>query len=339
MMETTATTSQKEAALGALFGALVGDAAGAPLEFKSPLSLADVQHALTMPGGGVWAVAPGQITDDGELTLSLLRALAADTRFDLETIARHYADWVRSDPYDIGNTTSRSLGAFLDPQWQPICDREGYAAGISQAAAARCMDSKSNGSLMRATPLAVWGHRLTVTELADYARQDSSLSHPNPSCWQAVAAYVIAIAHLINHRDAQGGDRQGAFDAALHWATSHANSEVQAWLDDAAAGRAVPYEPQIGFVRIGFTHAFRHLQQGSGYLEAVTETLVGGGDTDTNACIVGGLIGAAVGVDAIPSALRQAILTCETAQGRPRPDFLHPRQLSALVAKAAGWPC
>ena len=117
----------------------------------------------------------------------------------------------------------------------------------------------------------------------------------------------------------------------MNWATHHADAEVQGWLADAAQGLDVPYEPQIGFVRIGFTHAFRHLQQGTGYVAAVTETLAGGGDTDTNACIVGGLIGAAVGADAIPLALRQAVLTCDTAQGQPRPAFLHPQQVPGLV--------
>jgi ADP-ribosylglycohydrolase len=313
----TTTTATKDAALGAVLGALVGDAAGAPLEFMSPPpTVADAERALTMPGGGVWRVAPGQITDDGELTMCLLRALAAQPTFDLEGIAQAYAAWVRSGPYDIGNTTRMALGCFDQRQWRDLCERDGYAAGMTQAAATLCMGSKSNGSLMRATPLGVWGHRLAATALADYARQDSCLSHPNPSCWQAVAAYAIAIAHLLNHR----GDRQGAFAAAVNWANQGADSEVQGWLTDAAQGLDLPYEPQIGFVRIGFTHAFRHLLQGSDYVAALTETLAGGGDTDTNGCIVGGLIGAAVGAEAIPPALRNAVLTCDTALGQPRPQ-------------------
>ena len=320
--------NKRDAALGAILGALVGDAAGAPLEFMEPSpTVVDAERALTMPGGGVWGVAPGQITDDGELTICLLRGLAAGSTFHLEAIAQEYAEWVRSNPYDIGNTTRLGLGCFQDPRWRSLCEREGYAVGMTKAAATECMASKSNGSLMRATPLGVWGHRLSALELADHARQDSCLSHPNPSCWQAVAAYAIAIAHLLNHH----GDRERAFAAAEAWAVAHANGEIAEWLTDAAQGVIVPYEPQIGFVRFGFTHAFRHLLRGTNYTDALLETLAGGGDTDTNACIVGGLIGAAVGAEAIPLPLRNAILTCETAQGRPRPDFLHPRQVPALV--------
>lgn len=311
-----------DAALGALLGACVGDAAGAVLEFmEPPPTIAQVQWALTMPGGGVWGVAPGQITDDGELMLCLAQALAESPTFDLEPIARTYAAWIDSPPFDIGSTTSRALGAARGGQ--------AYAATMTAAAARYSMDSKANGSLMRAAPLGVWGHRLSAPALADCARQDSCLSHPNPSCWQAVACYSIALAHLMIHL----GDRQGAFAAALAWATTQANAEVQGWLTDAAANKAVSYAPQIGFVRIGFTHAFRHLRWGTDLVTALTETLAGGGDTDTNACIVGGLLGAAGGAEAIPASLRQAVLTCDTTQGRSRPAFLHPRQIPTLVAK------
>ena len=55
-------------------GALVGDAAGAVLEFVR-FKDDDVHTALTFPGGGAMKVGKGQITDDGELTLCLARGL------------------------------------------------------------------------------------------------------------------------------------------------------------------------------------------------------------------------------------------------------------------------
>lgn len=312
-----------DAALGALLGACVGDAAGTVLEFmEPPPTPADVAWAMTMPGGGVWGVAPGQITDDCELMLCLAQALAESPTFDLERIARNYAAWIASPPFDIGTTTSRAMGSVRGAD-------SSYAATMSGAAARYCMESKSNGSLMRAAPLGVWGHRLSPVALADCARQDSCLSHPNPSCWQAVACYSLAIAHLMQHL----GDRQGAFAAAQGWAWANANDEVQQWLTDAQQNVAIPYTPQIGFVRIGFTHAFRHLVLGTDFVTALVETLAGGGDTDTNACIVGGLLGAADGADAIPYTMRQAVLHCDTTKGRPRPPFLHTQQVPNLVGK------
>jgi len=55
----------------AVWGALIGDAAGATLEMivRKP-ERAKVLHALKKVGGGCWRTAPGQITDDGEMVWS-----------------------------------------------------------------------------------------------------------------------------------------------------------------------------------------------------------------------------------------------------------------------------
>ena len=44
------------------------------------------------------------------------------------------------------------------------------------------MQSKANGALMRVTPLAVWGHRLSDEQLADCARREAALTHPHTTC-------------------------------------------------------------------------------------------------------------------------------------------------------------
>ncbi|MEN8215805.1 MAG: ADP-ribosylglycohydrolase family protein [Pseudomonadota bacterium] len=319
-----------DAALGSFLGACVGDAAGAKLEFigHKP-SIDEVKQAMTMPGGGVWRVAPGQITDDSELALCLAQALATDGDFNLEKIAQNYAKWIESPPFDIGFTTSASLGCFKDRKWRQVCETEGYAVAMTKAARERCLNSKANGSLMRCSPLGIWGSRLDDNELAQCAIKDSSLSHSNESCCHAVACYVIAIASLIENQ----GDRAMAFKRAVAWADNHACAEVRSWLMDAKNNVEVSYFPQAGFVKIAFVHAFRHLLLGTRYSDAIFETLSGGGDTDTNACIVGGLIGAACGSSSIPEQMKQAVLNCDTQLGEYRPPFLHTTQLPDLTKR------
>jgi ADP-ribosylglycohydrolase len=109
-------------------------------------------------------------------------------------------------------------------------------------------------------------------------------------------------------------------------------------LEDAVdRGVAVPFSPQDGFVKIAFSHAFMHLARGTAYDDALRATLLGGGDTDTNATIVGGLLGARFGVGAVPNAMREIVLGCDTKKGRRRdtvrPDDLHPRDVPSLVAR------
>lgn len=321
---------KEDVALGAVIGALVGDAAGAVLEFLGrEIAEADVAQAMTMPGGGTWEVAPGQVTDDGELTMSLLRGLCDAPDDPTAAVAARYAAWVASDPFDIGATTSASLGCLRDPGFAAVAKAEGAHVAMARAARERCMRSKANGSLMRATPLAVWGASRDVDRVVAVTRADAELSHPNPACVVSAIAYVRAIRRLV----LSPGDVPAAIAEARDAAT--ADEEVRGWLED-AVDRAVivPFSPMDGFVKIGFSHAFRHLAHGTAYEPALRETLLGGGDTDTNACIVGGLLGARFGVSAIPSPLREAVLGADLRRGKnPRPDDLHPRDVPSLVAR------
>lgn len=313
-------TDATQAAAGALYGACVGDAAGAVLEFLAhDPTRADVQRALTFPGGGCWRVAPGQITDDSELTLTLATSLVEAGGFDAERTARGYAGWYTSRPFDVGQTTARAFSAKA---------REGGTLADAMRAAARegSMGSKANGSLMRATPLGVVGRGKAPEEVAAIASADSALSHPNPSCCEAVAVYAIAIASLVE----APGDRARAWARANGWAQRHAGNEVIGWLALAERGEAVPYSPQDGFVRIGFVHAFRHFLASTPWVAAIEETLEGGGDTDTNACIVGGLLGAASPGD-IPRAWIDAVTGADVSRGRPRPPEYHPRRVAQLI--------
>ena len=55
--------------LGSLLGGAYGDAAGARLEFKKQISAKDVQNAMLLKCGCIFQVAPGQVTDDTELSI------------------------------------------------------------------------------------------------------------------------------------------------------------------------------------------------------------------------------------------------------------------------------
>ncbi len=62
------------------------------------------------------------------------------------------------------------------------------------------------------------------------------------------------------------------------------------------------------------------------YEEAIEQTLLRSGDTDTNAAIVGGLMGAYWGASAIPEYMSRPVLGYKydpaIAKGNPRPEYL-----------------
>jgi ADP-ribosyl-[dinitrogen reductase] hydrolase len=311
----------QSAAIGAVMGALIGDAAGAVLEFWGDKpSSRDVENALMMRGGGALGVAPGQITDDGELAIALAETLASESgEYHSESVARAYIDWAESEPFDIGHATHSALrhglrGAALST----ICQREARAINS---------ESKANGALMRITPLAVATAYCSHEETIALAYQDAELTHPNIACQQANASYVLAIRHLIM----QPGDATGAIHAAQRYLEPF-HSEVGAWLNDALCGDIPDATKMIGFVRHGFTRAFHHLVRGSKLRDALFHTLQAGGDTDTNACIVGGLIGAYWGINEIASnssssLMLDAVMNCDPSIGQPRPARYHAKKM------------
>jgi len=310
-----------QAALGALLGAAAGDAAGAVLEFLSHApSEAEVAHALTMPGGGCWKVDRGQITDDTELALAQADGLLAGGGvLDLDAVAASYRHWFLSPPFDIGNTTAQALG-----------DADCGALAMSRRAS---LESKANGALMRATPLGVWASRLSSADAFSAGVLDAMLTHPSVA--GANGAYVCAIAHLVG----RPGDAEGAAAAAEAQLVAGSHSEPLAWLHLARSGQAEACHPNAGFAKIAFTHAFRHLLRRTPYRQALEETLAGGGDTDTNAAIVGGLLGALHGSASIPPQLTQPLLACDTSSARGgargRPPWLRASRLPELAAALA----
>jgi hypothetical protein len=144
---------------------------------------------------------------------------------------------------------------------------------------------------------------------------DSGLTHPNAACQASTVAYVLAIRHLIQNP----GDNKGAFNAAKDFVKTE-SPEVLQWLEDAQVGNLPPAHPMAGFVRYGFTYAFHYLHEATSFKKAVLETLVRGGDTDTNAAIVGGLLGALHGADKLPKSALEKVLQCNTQYGQSRPE-------------------
>ena len=83
-----------------------------------------MDKCMTMPGGGFFHLAPGQITDDSELAMCQMHALIeqgedfAQGNFDANKIALWYKKWVESEPFDIGASTINALSPLKkDPRW------------------------------------------------------------------------------------------------------------------------------------------------------------------------------------------------------------------------------
>jgi ADP-ribosylglycohydrolase len=232
------------------------------------------------------------------MALALARSLVEKKEFIPEKVLDAYRDWMTTRPVDIGTTTERGL------------------LGL------RTTESESNGSLMRVAPLGVWAAG-DPARAAAAARQDSALTHTNPVCVEACAAYAAAIAAGVD-----GASREGMREAAL------ANSRGRAREIVERARRPVDFMKQMGWVLIALENTFFHLKN-SEFENALITTVGSGGDTDTNAAVCGALLGAALGRQAIPSRWILPGLACratvDAGAPRPRPAAYWPDDIAELA--------
>lgn len=173
---------------------------------------------------------------------------------------------------------------------------------------------------MRITPLGVYCHKLTdPNEIYTLTKLDVNLTHGDKSCVQAVTCYNIAISYLLRNL----GDADGAITTVNEYISTIDGCEdlKENWekvMNAESESDLIPATKHIGFILIAFSYSFFYLKQNVSYDEALRKTLKLGGDTDTNAAIVCGLVGARWGSQGIPESYRNAVLNAEPK----RPDFL-----------------
>jgi ADP-ribosylglycohydrolase len=279
-----------------------------------------------MQDGGTWNTMAGQPTDDSELALLLARSIVDRGKYEIEKVASCYYYWFHeSHPFDVGSTIAQSM---KNVQESDVIS--GRVAEVMKANAS--MQSQANGSLMRISPLALHAYRMSSEELLDLVLADSSLTHPNPVCGQCCALYCAAIIHAITTGCA-GGAYERALKLAEEWKVESAVSQA---LQDAESTPRNAME-HSGWVLCAFQNAFYQLLHSNSFEDGVVDTVMQGGDTDTNAAIAGALLGAVYGRDAVPEDWRRLVLSCRpdaTARAtHPRPWCLWPVDVMNLAER------
>ena len=291
-------------AQGCLLGQLAGDALGSLVEFESPDQIRRQypDGVRDLADGGTWNTIAGQPTDDSELALSLARVLVQVGRYDREEAREAYVSWLDSKPFGCGATIDSGLRGYPNPA------------------------SQANGAMMRISPLGIFGARHALSDVAEWAQQDAELTHPNPVCQQANALFAMAIADTIrsarsaaevHHRIEEWAEERGADTSLLNVIRRSASFPPKDYLQ------------QQGWVLIAFHNALWQLLHTSTLEEAVVDTVMRGGDTDTNAAICGALLGAVHGREAIPARWTECLRKCRPLAGqahvfRPRPERFWP---------------
>jgi len=122
----------------------------------------------------------------------------------------------------------------------------------------------------------------------------------------------------------QGCDARNLHRQIMTWAEGmKVNRDLLNVGQGAAESPPADYVRWQGWVLTAFLNALWQLLHATNLEEAVVDTVMCGGDTNTNAAICGALLGAVYGRNAVPSQWVESLLKCRTAAGQP--NVRHPR--------------
>lgn len=285
------------ARLGGLVGLLVGDALGVPYEFH-PAQRLPARKAIEMqpPAGFPCAhtgVPIGTWSDDGAQALCLLATLVEHGYFSLVDFAERLLRWLDSGylavdgkVFDVGIQTEDAL----DNLRGGVSPRESGGAEVRD---------NGNGSLMRCLPLALL-HAGTDFTLVRETHLQSLPTHAHARSQVACAFYCLVATGYL----------RGLADP---WASADSRLEAvyKAWPD---AGESSAYLRELDVLREFPKHeaprgtgyvldtiwSARLALEGATFEDVVRTAVLFGNDTDTTACVAGGLAGIRFGLGGIP---------------------------------------
>lgn len=136
---------------------------------------------------------------------------------NIDKIFKYLDMWVKSNPFDMGITIQRALKKKLFEFGSNTCKRTFTRVFLLN------QGSQSNGCLMRITPLAVWGYRLSKEDLYKAVLYETRLTHCNEVAIEACQLYCYAISLIMNGEE----DRIKVYDMVK--ADSHYTKD---WFDE-----------------------------------------------------------------------------------------------------------
>ena len=288
-----------------LWGLLVGDAVGVPYEFHPPQTLPPTGEIDLLPppsfSRSYSHIEPGTWSDDGAQALCLASSLIECPAWDVDDFAARLLRWhkrgylaVDGRVFDIGVQTGSALRRLL----------EGTPPLLAGLAGER---NNGNGGLMRSLPVA-----LLVpgddSELVRVAHEQSAVTHRHPRSQVCCSLYCL---WARREMEQTSNPWEAAVDALR--ALLPAGSDHRRELEEVILPAAANPPRGTGYV-VDALHSARVACKQPTYETVVQSAIAFGNDTDTTACIAGGIAGIRHGREGIPARWHSGL------RGRPLLD-------------------
>jgi len=274
-----------------MLGMLCGDALGVPYEFHAASVLPTLENIEMVPPKhfprSYAHVRPGTWSDDGAQALCLLASLRESNRWDPADFAERLLEWyhhgymaVGRYVFDIGNQTAAALQRL----------ESGTAWNKSGLAGER---NNGNGSLMRCLPLPLVCD-CSDEELVELAHEQSMVTHAHPRSMACCALYVLWVRREIEGHPASWQHAQHDLLGIYRHAPELLKElETQILPSESATPHGTGYVVDSLFSSLAAC-------QRSSYSDIVRTAIAFGNDTDTTACIAGGVAGIRYRQESIP---------------------------------------
>lgn len=286
--------TRREQLQGTLLGAAVGDSLGLPREGLSPKRALRLFGDRPLRHRFLWGL--GMTSDDAEhacLTAQALLAAPADEKRFGRSLAWRLRGWLMAMPAAVGWATLRAI-VKLWLGFSPM--RSGvFSAG--------------NGPAMRAP---VIGACLADEKerLVHYVRASTRMTHTDPKAEEGALVVALAAAHGV-HKGPDGVSYSELLDEIAPYVHQdelrQALEKVRHHLDRQSS--VAEFARDMGYLQ-GVSGYMLHTVPAALYCwlshpgdveKAIEEIILLGGDADSTGAIVGALVGATAGVNAIPA--------------------------------------
>ena len=297
----SATLNVESRLLGGLWGAIIGDALGVPVEFKSREEVR--RNPITgMKGYGTFNLPPGSWSDDSSLLLCTVESLLDG--FDTNNMGEFFMRWLTEGywtpwgkVFDVGASTSYSIQRMM----KRIPPEE---------AGGRGENDNGNGSLMRILPVGIYFARKPVEELLPMVHRASSLTHRHPRTLMACGFYCLMVSALLQGFTPDEAYLYASEQATIYYAKPPYAEEMPHF--ERLFSTLISNVPETAIKSGGYViHTLEAsvwcLLNTSSFQDAVLKAVNLGEDTDTTGCVTGGLAGLYYGLNSIPKDWLKAV--------------------------------
>lgn len=291
--------SQEERLFATLYGGIIGDLMGVPVEFKKRGTF----HVEDVIGYGTYNQPPGTWSDDTSLTLCLVENMIekGDTRSLMDKFVRYMEQGYLTpfgEMFDIGITTADAVSSYKKGVLPEHCGKTGEF-------------DNGNGTLMRIAPLVfVLINEGDFKKRKALVQQYTMITHGHPRSIVGSIIYIELLLSLYRNNSLEFALNE-VFNLLQNNLQHELYTELNAYsriFDENFLSISEDEIKSSGYIVHSLEAAIWSVGHASTFKEAILKAVNLGEDTDTIAAITGALAGMCHQMNGIPEDWLNAIV-------------------------------